>query len=339
MNNVYIVILAGGKGERLWPLSRVDFPKQFLTLNGTHSLLATTIQRACALVAKEQILVVINEKHRTLAHESIGDTIGTLITEPTGKNTAPAAVLALLHIYQHNPEAIVCFWPADHFINQEQLFFQAVRTMIAVAQEHPVISLLGVRPTYAATGYGYIEASMDTPALETSYAVKRFHEKPTAATAQLYVSLDEYWWNIGMSAARMSVWLAQFKQHATAVYEAVNAYYNHGASYDAVPSISLDYALLEHSAHCRVVPAAFGWSDVGTLQSFLQYQEQTNPYICIESDNCTFYAPQKLVALIGVKDLCIVDTPDALLIVNRDKTEQVKLVVHELNKKGAQSYV
>ena len=336
--NRYIVILAGGKGERLWPLSRQTKPKQLLPFEQNSTLLEQTIQRVKKLVPQKNIWVVTTKQHEQSIKELVGAQVGTIIAEPLPRNTAPAILYTCLCIKEQNPQATVAFLPADHVIKPEKDFSNALLTAMAYAHDHNLIALLGLKPTYAATGYGYIEYKQDHRDLHT---ISRFHEKPMLAHAKRYIKKSNMLWNIGIFCGTVATFIQEYELHAYELYKKITKFYATHHGYEDAQNISIDYALIEKSIKTVVLPVEFEWSDVGNLDVFLTAQKKVIPsqVITIDAKNNVVQVPDKLVALIGVNDLCIVQTNDALVIAKRSEVEKVKLVVQQLHKNNQEEYL
>lgn len=334
IKHAYGVVLAGGSGERLWPLSRKNKPKQFLALGSEKTLLEQSIERLYTVIERDCVWLVTSENHKNRVEDVVGQSLGNLVVEPVGRNTGPAILLTCLQLCAHDPEAIVVFVPADAFIPQSSMrdVENALRKAIEFVSVHDVIALFGVMPTHAATGYGYIEYELEN-ALSLP-RVKSFHEKPSREIAARYIQKPNMLWNIGMFAARARVIIDEFKKNAPQLYDDVMAYAAHTKKYDALASISIDYAVIEKSDNVHVLPVSFSWCDVGNLEVFLSLKKQSQIMggnaIEIDAHNNLVEVPNKLVALVGVDDLCVVETPDALLITKRSEAEKVRAVVAKL---------
>lgn len=345
---LFIVILAGGKGERLWPLSRQLRPKQFLPFQGSTSLLETTIARIAPLAPPSQRILVTTQELQNKIPQTTASEIGLILSEPEGRNTAAAIALVTLALKKLHPQAHLVFLPADHAINDEEQFRQDLTTAINSSAADNSITLLGLKPLYPATGYGYIEYHQNsddqknTP-LDQAHPVKKFHEKPSLSTATGYLQNPFMLWNLGIFCGPLAVFDQELKKHAPEVHEAMEKYLNSTASYQDVPSISFDHAVMEKSNKVTVLPARFDWSDVGNLETFLtlQHQDPTTKatVISVHSEHNIVSAPGKLVALVGVDNLCIIETDDALLITKRCDVEKVKLIVQDLQKLKKQEYL
>ncbi len=340
----YAVILAGGKGERLWPLSREKRPKQILPFVNDHSLLEDTLNRLATIVPEKDRFVVTTEQQKNIIEQHCKNNINSLLIEPASRNTAPAILLSCLLLARQDPEALVIFLPADPYIPDTQKFVQSIAHAFEYGKHHEKIVLFGVKPTFPATGYGYIEFK---EAHDQVGSIIKFHEKPSREIAEKYASMPSMLWNIGIFCGKISVFLQQFQKHVPDMYTSLQQYVRspNQALYEALPSISIDYAVMEKTKDIVVMPVDFSWSDVGNLETFLSLQQKysrndVHNRIEIKAHNNLITADsKKLVALLGVDDLCIVDTPDALLIMKRSEAENVKQIVAELKKKGLERYL
>lgn len=360
--NIRATILAGGSGSRLWPLSRQHFPKQFLTLDGDISLLQATIDRLYPLIDAKNILIVTQE---ALAK---GEAYHALqpyqnLFEPIGRNTAPAIALAAACLMAGGSDPIMVVLPADHIIKDEAGFRAHLNTAIEAAEGGKLITF-GIQPTRPDTGFGYIkikDSFMRTsePTLQPSgvYEVERFAEKPDSATAERFIKEGNYYWNSGMFVWRASVILAEIRQHLPAVHQVIQAIVaesrNAGTFQQAVdkhfaamPSISIDYGVLEKSSRVSLIPCVIGWSDVGSWQAVHEISNKDENgnalqgnVIALGCKNSLVRAEKRLVAAIGLEDICVVETADAVLVSKSDQTQRVREVVDILQKNGATEHV
>ncbi|WP_439112244.1 mannose-1-phosphate guanylyltransferase/mannose-6-phosphate isomerase [Hydrogenophaga sp.] len=347
------VILAGGSGTRLWPLSRAGFPKQFLCLDGAHSLFQQTAMRLSGLrsegLALQAPLVVGNEDHRFLVLEQLREVsteAATLLLEPMGRNTAPALALAALAATAQGQDPVLVVTPADHVITDEAAFRSAVTTAVAQAAQGQIV-ILGVTPTRPETGYGYIQVQ-GGPAQAAS-PVLRFVEKPDAATAQRYLEEGGYLWNAGMFVVKASVWLqalerfrpdmVQASQIAWAARSTDASFVRPGkAEFAAIPADSIDYAVMERcpgsGLPIQVVPLNAGWSDLGAWDAVWDALPKDalgnatqGDVLAVDSRNNLVHASSRLVGVVGVNDLVVVETPDAVLVAHRASAQGVKQIV------------
>lgn len=343
-SHVYCVILAGGVGERLWPLSRQHKPKQLLEIQENQTLLDQAINRVASLVSSKNILISTTKQHEQMIAKMFHGRIGGIIVEPGLRNTGPAILLCCLELYEKDPQAIIAFLPADPFIpiNDNLKFNRALEYAIQYVSNNDQMTLLGVRPTYPATGYGYIE--FDENAWQAPYRIKKFHEKPNYTTAQKYIQSSSMLWNIGMFCGKASVFINEYKNLDPEMYRGVANYLTGNASFDDVKSDSIDYAIMEKSQRISVLPVNFDWCDVGNVEVFLSIKKQSGALnedrvIKTESTNNLVDVPKKIVALVGVNDLCIVETDEVLLIIKRDEAEKVRDIVKQLKQKELNEYL
>ena len=343
------VILSGGSGTRLWPLSREAYPKQFLPLAGEDTMLQATWQRVAAL-ASGAPLVVANEEHRFMVAEQLrqaGCVPAAILLEPTGRNTAPAIAVAALQATAEGADPLLLVLPSDHVVADPAAFRAAVARAVPAAEAGRLVTF-GIVPTGPETGYGYIKAIAGQGAQAAVLKVDRFVEKPDAATAAQYVASGEYFWNSGMFLFRASCYLAELERHAPAMLTACRAAFA-GASRDAdfvrldkaafaaCPSDSIDYAVMEKTAEAAVLPIAVGWNDVGSWSALWEVAEQDGDgnahhgdVLALDCRNTLAWADRRLVAMIGLRDVVVVDSDDSLLVAHKDHVQDVKTVVARL---------
>jgi len=338
------VLLSGGSGTRLWPLSREAYPKQFLPLAGEHTMLQDTWRRIAPLAASAPI-VVANEEHRFLAAEQlrlVGVEHSDIVLEPVGRNTAPAIAAAALQAMAGGEDPLLLVLPSDHVVRDEAGFREAVLAAAPAAEAGALVTF-GIVPSAPETGFGYIQAGPG----EGVRPVLRFVEKPDAATAQGYLQAGGYFWNSGMFLFRASRYLAELERFRPDIVAAVRRAFDAAArdgdfirldreAFAACPSDSIDYAVMEKTADARVLPVDFGWNDVGSWSALWEVSEQDGDgnarhgdVIAVDSRNSYAYA-RRLVALVGVDDLVVVETDDAVLVAHKDRVQQVKDVVARL---------
>ncbi|MBO9739091.1 mannose-1-phosphate guanylyltransferase/mannose-6-phosphate isomerase [Xanthomonas axonopodis pv. begoniae] len=348
MSDVLPIILSGGSGTRLWPLSRESYPKQFLPLVGDKSMLQSTWLRA-APVAGHAPIVVANEEHRFMAAEQLqqlGVKPSAILLEPKGRNTAPAIAVAALEATRDGADPLLLVLPSDHVI-QNEAAFQAAVTLAAAAAEQGKLVTFGIKPTAPETGYGYIKAGAGTGAS----AVERFVEKPDLATAQSYLASGEYYWNSGMFLFRASRYLEELRKFHPAIADACQKAWENGKrdadftrldkdAFAASPSDSIDYAVMEKTADAVVVPLDAGWNDVGSWSSLLDVSNQDaqgnahhGDVIQLDCQNTYAYG-SRLIAMVGLEDVVVVETPDAVLVGHRDRIQEVKDVVSQIKTAG-----
>jgi mannose-1-phosphate guanylyltransferase/mannose-6-phosphate isomerase len=353
MNQVYAVILAGGSGSRLWPLSRQHLPKQFIALNGEGSLLQTTIDRLAPTISSSNVLIVTQEAHAK------GEAYHALLPyrslyEPVGRNTAPAIALAAAWLLAQGGDPVMVVLPADHIIKEEAAFRTNLEVAIRAAESGKLVTF-GIQPTRPDTGFGYIKAHAGTE--DGIRDVERFTEKPDHATAEHFLQEGNYFWNSGMFVWRASVILAEMQRHLPEVHRIAQTILTaSGAGQDfqqavneqflAMPSISIDYGVLEKSDRVVLIPCDIGWNDVGSwhaVHEISNKDENGNALqgnvIALGCRNSLIRAEKRLVAAIGIEDLCVVETADAVLVTRSDQSQEVRKVVDALHEKGATEHI
>ncbi|MCH8502322.1 MAG: mannose-1-phosphate guanylyltransferase/mannose-6-phosphate isomerase [Aliidiomarina sp.] len=348
------VIMAGGSGSRLWPLSRAAYPKQFLKLNGGGTMLQETVTRLQGMEV-DAPMVICNEEHRFLAAEQlrqIKQLNNNIILEPAGRNTAPAIALAALCATRQGNDPLLLVLAADHVIKNQQAFQVAVRQAMSHAQSGKLVTF-GIVPTGPETGYGYIERGASE---SEAFQVARFVEKPDLATAEEYVNSGDFYWNSGMFMFRASRYLEELKAHRPDIYAACEkAIGDTSADLDfvrvdkdafmACPEDSIDYAVMEKTKEAVVVPLDAGWSDVGSWSSLWDVSDkdtQGNVHhgdvMAHNSHNNYVFAETGLVATVGVDDVVVVQTKDAVLVTKKDQVQDVKRIVEELKAADRSEY-
>ncbi|MES2675585.1 MAG: mannose-1-phosphate guanylyltransferase/mannose-6-phosphate isomerase [Pseudomonadota bacterium] len=344
------VILAGGSGTRLWPLSRQHYPKQLLKLFGDSTMLQQTVLRLAGLPDLASPIVVCNVEHRFMVAEQlneIGIKDAVIILEPIARNTAPALALAALQAdaMKSNPTLLVL--SADHMIRDVEAFHHAVKIAIKAAEKGRLVTF-GVQPTHPETGYGYIKTQQSATDTEGSYRVEQFVEKPNMETAEQYLAAGCYYWNSGMFVFKTDVFLEELKRHSPEVVAAAEQSKSwavrdldfirvHKDSFATAPNISIDYALMEKSANVVCVPLDAGWSDVGDWKSFANISDKDNSgnsfigdSIDVGSSNTLVFSRDKLVATLGVENLMIINTPDAILIADKSQAQHIKAIISQI---------
>ncbi|AMQ94169.1 mannose-1-phosphate guanyltransferase [Aggregatibacter actinomycetemcomitans] len=350
------VIMAGGSGSRLWPLSRSMFPKQFLALDKKNNLtmLQATIDRINQMSTSEPIIIT-NEQHRFIVAEQLREygVKSRIILEPVGKNTAPAIALAAFEAIKHGEDPILLVLAADHVVLNKEAFQTSVRNALVQAQTGYLVTF-GIVPTAPETGYGYIQRGEKIT--EEAYKVERFVEKPNFETAEKYVASGNCYWNSGCFMFKASCYLHELRKFALEIYEACEkATSNRLKNNDFIrvdvdeflkcPDDSVDYAVIEKTDKAIVVPMDAGWSDVGSWSALWEVSdkdENQNSYhgdvIMKNTSGCYIYAPNKLVAAVGLENIVIVDTKDAVLVADRSKVQEVKQIVEQLKKEDRREY-
>ncbi len=355
------VIMAGGTGTRFWPLSRQRRPKQFLPIISQKTMIEETVSRLSPLLDPARIYTIADHTQTEILRGFIPDAPDeNLLIEPEARNTAPCLMLATAALYLENPEAVLAVLPADHSIRDAELFRERLQSGAEAAAAEDRLITFGIPPTFPATGYGYIRFSQESPREfgegSSFYPVREFKEKPDVATARTFCDAGNYFWNSGMFLWQARVFARQIQRFAPGLHdhwEAMLAAVDSGDRamiadvYKQLPSTSIDYALMEQSQDVLMGEGDFGWSDVGAWSALSEFWPQDDDGnairgqgLALDSRNClTYSASGKLTALIGVDNLIIVETEDALLVCRRDQDQRVKDIVAELRKTGKDEYL
>ena len=345
------VILAGGSGTRLWPLSRTKFPKQFLNLVNKNSLIQNTALRVSKNNGKD-IFVITNKNSQKIIYKQLKKVLSNfkknnLILEPIGKNTAPAIAFGSLFF---KPDDIIVILSADHYIKDEKKFNKILDKAEKIAEENYIVTL-GIIPDSPKTSYGYIEKSND--AIYDGFKVKKYIEKPEESRAKKYLKKGNYFWNAGIFIFKISIFLNELKKHSTDIYNTLEKlkYKKEKKKkitindYKDFKNISVDYAIMEKSNLLVVIPSDFGWSDIGGFKSLYEILDkdkknnvikiEDNNFININSKNIMVIGENRKIVAIDLENISIIDTPDALLVTNNKSTEKIKEVVEYLKKKNS----
>ncbi|NTU44222.1 MAG: mannose-1-phosphate guanylyltransferase/mannose-6-phosphate isomerase [Chlorobiaceae bacterium] len=347
------VILSGGSGTRLWPLSRALYPKQLLSLVGERTMLQDTVLRLASADDLGPVYCVCNESHRFLVAEQLHEInaeIGEIILEPAGRNTAPAAAVSAMLIARKHPGALMLILPADHVILNAQAFASAVSAGRDAADKGELVTF-GIVPASAETGYGYIRALMKGEEQQQVYPVLEFVEKPDKATAERYVASGDYFWNSGIFLFKSDSYLLELERHAPAITAACREALGEAVkdldflrldrdAFQASPSDSIDYAVMENTRRAALVPLDAGWNDVGAWSALWDVHERDEAGNVKKGDvllhdvhNSYIHATSRLVTAVGLEDHIIVETSDAVLVATKDRVQDVKLLVDQLNRK------
>lgn len=352
------VIMAGGSGTRLWPLSRAGFPKQFLALSGETTLFQQAVERLMALEADDisvaQPVIVGNAEHRFMVREQLLeiDVDPLIMLEPSARNTAPAMTLAALQASVGHADPVLVVSPSDQTIGDAEAFTEALQSAVRTAATGAFV-ILGVTPDRPETGYGYIRSDASAAGVAR---VAQFVEKPDAATAARYLAEGHYTWNSGMFVVKASVWLAALETFRPDILEATRAAWDvrkenerfirpSRAEFDLVPSESVDYAVLERcpgsAFDIRMVPLNAGWNDLGAWDAVWMAADRDargnasqGDVMIIDSDNTLIHATSRLVGAVGLQDVIVVETPDAVLVTDRSRSQDVKKIVAKLGERG-----
>jgi len=361
--HVQPVIMAGGSGTRLWPLSRALYPKQFLVLQGNRSLFQQAAQRLADIAASDITIaapcVVGNEEHRFLVLDQLRELAvppATVLLEPMGRNTAPAMTLAALHAMEGDHDPVLVVTPADQTVTDEAAFTAALQSAVRVAAGGAIV-ILGITPDRPDTGFGYIRSAAGSSGQE-AMKVAQFVEKPDLATAQGYLADGGYYWNSGMFVVRASVWLAALERFRPDIASATRtawraksidaSFIRPGkAEFGAIPSESVDYAVMEKCPadaarfDIRMVPLSAGWSDLGAWEAVWQVSAKdaqgnasVGDALVRDSRNTLVHATSRLVGVVGLQDVVVVETPDAVLVADRSRSQEVKQIVGQLQASG-----
>lgn len=355
MSHLYAIILAGGTGTRLWPRSRTEHPKQFLDLVSERTMLQETYDRITPLVPNANVFVItgwryVDDVHAQLPYVPKSQIIG----EPEGRGTAPPVALAAMLLRERDPEAVTLILPADHVIPNADLLRKAFASAAHVANDGYLVTL-GITPTFAETGYGYIEAG---DALPNGYGmpvlrVRRFLEKPNLETAQEFLQRGNYFWNSGIFIWRSDKILEEFSRHVPQTYSRMETIVARGVNDIAFSDLwrgldneTIDYAIMEKAANVAMIPLDAGWNDVGSwtaLFELIKRDADNNAvhgnHIGINTQSSMIYGSKRLVATIGLEKMIVIDTDDALLICPLDRAQDVKKIVDELKKRKASQYL
>ncbi|VXD02436.1 mannose-1-phosphate guanyltransferase [Pseudomonas sp. 8Z] len=347
------IILSGGSGSRLWPLSRKLYPKQFLALTGDKTLFQQTLQRLSIEGIQPPVLVA-NQEHRFIVQEQleqIGQQAQLLLLEPFGRNTAPAVAMAALQLIAEGRDELMLVLPADHVLDDQQAFRKAL-ALATVAAEKGEMVLFGVPANRPETGYGYIRGAADGNLPEGVARVASFVEKPDAQRASEYVQSGDYFWNSGMFLFRASRFLEELKQHDVDIYDTCLLALERSqrkdgeiaidqATFACCPDNSIDYAVMEKTSRACVVPLAAGWNDVGSWSSIWEVHDKdasgnvvSGDVLLEDSRNCLIHGNGKLVSVLGLDDIVVVDTKDATMIAHKDRVQDVKKLVNKLDEQG-----
>ncbi len=357
---IFPVVMAGGSGTRFWPLSRKSWPKQFLALAGSRPLLAETVARLAPLARPEDTLVVLGPAHEKAARKLLPELPRrNVIVEPCARNTAPCVGLAALHVRRRDPEGVLLMLPADHHVARPARLRAALASAARLAAAGR-IATIGVRPSRPETGYGYLEVGAPLAAAgrrgDGAFEVKRFVEKPDLATAERYLAGGGYLWNSGIFAFRADVILEEIARRMPELAKLLDGI---GAAlgtrreaaavarlFPRAPSISIDYGVMERSDRIAVVPADFGWSDVGSFAALPEVRAgdrsgnvTEGEALVLGRNNVVLARGGRTVAVVGADDLVVVDAGDAVLVCPRSKAQDVRQAVEELKRRGREDLI
>lgn len=357
---VAAVVMAGGKGERFWPKSRVKFPKQLLNLTGKDTMIQQAIKRLEALINDDNIYIITNEDYAQLISQQVENIKPrNILIEPMGKNTAACIGLAAVHIGMKDPEAVMVIIPSDHLIKDCEEFKKTLELSIQLANKADNIITIGIKPTYPETGYGYIKIGKenDNAWKKDVFRVDRFVEKPDKKTAEGYIESNDYLWNSGMFVLKVSTLYKNMKKFMPDLYTALeNIRESIGTDeednilnkeYSKLESISIDYGIMEKTKSIYVIPASFGWDDVGTWTSLERIHKPDGDgnilegnILSVESKKCIIQGMNdKLIAVMGIEDVIVVDTGDVTLVCSKQKAQNMKDLLKEIKNRNMENYL
>lgn len=356
---IYSVILAGGGGTRFWPLSRQDMPKQLLNISGNDIMINETVSRGGDLIKPNNTFIVTGQSQAEVLNRILLADVprDNILIEPVGRNTAPCIAYAAMVLEKKYGDTVMAVLPSDHYFSDEKGFRRTLAGACDIAKNSDKLVTIGIKPTFPSSGYGYIKyvaTSLDV--IDGAFGVEEFVEKPSFNKAKSYLESGNYLWNSGMFIWKVSVILDNFKRYLPRVYKSMRELYDYIGTdseqevlakvYPSIQSISIDYGILERSDDVLVVPGDFGWNDVGSWDALGAIFPTDNDgnivkakHLGINTRNSIIYSSDRLVATIGVDNLIIADTADALLICPKDKAQEVKNMVELLKEKGMKEYI
>lgn len=351
------LIMAGGRGERFWPRSRKNFPKQFLSLtNDGRTMLQLTVDRILPLTAIEDIFIVTNRDYKSLVKEQLpGIPDENILCEPAGRNTAPCIGLGAVHIERRYGDALMMVLPSDHLIKYNSMFLTVLSEACRLAEENTNLITIGITPSYPETGYGYIKFKPEERKGQ-AFSVERFVEKPDLAVAKEYLETEEYLWNSGMFVWKVSSILKDMElfmkdtwQGLLRIRDAIGTEAQElvlEREFQAFSSVSIDYGVMEKAENIYTVPGTFGWDDVGSWLAIERIQRTNEAgnvvngnVITINSRNCIIEGTRKLIAAVGLEDLIVVDSDDAMLICEKSSSGDIKKVLENLKICNREEYI
>ena len=351
------VILSGGSGSRLWPLSRAAYPKQLLSLTGPDTLIQQTAKRASSLPGTASPLIVCNHEHRFLVAEQLheaGLPPLDILLEPVGRNTAPAIAAAAFRCMEEDPESIMLVLPADHLLGDFEKFQAAVKKAVAAASRKKLVTF-GIKPAFPETGYGYIKKGRGIS--EDLYEIENFVEKPGKSDAEKYLSTGDYLWNSGMFMFRPDIYLAELERLQPEMYKNCRKAYERASrdldflrldanAFQECPSDSIDYAIMEKTSRGVVVGLDSPWNDIGSWDSLWNVSSRDSSDNVLQGDviaedvsGSLLFAGKRLLAALGIKNLIVVETPDAVLVADRKRSQDIKRIVNYLKEKGREEFL
>ncbi|ATD56023.1 mannose-1-phosphate guanylyltransferase [Clostridium chauvoei] len=346
---IYGLILAGGKGTRLYPLSRANKPKQFLKVINNKSFLENTVERIIPLIKKENIYVVTNQDYQDKIRLELTDIDNeNIFTEPQNKETATCIGLSAVKLLKKDGDAVMVVLPSDHHIDGQKDYIETLSQAVDIANRRRGIVTLGIEPNRPETGYGYIEMGQRIQGERPSYKVARFTEKPNAEVAKDFLLKGTYLWNSGMFVFRADVILREIEKYLPELYRSLMQIYKHlgeedeeqviREQYDLIDGISIDFGVMQKTRKAYVIKSDFLWDDIGSFSALSRYNDifrndtSSNNIYLQECENCSVFAEKNLVIGLGVKDLVIVDAGDVILIMDKNKDQEIKHLLNDLSK-------
>lgn len=349
---IYGLVLAGGKGSRLYPLSRVERPKQFLKIINEKSFLANTVDRISPLIMKENIYVVTNKDYEEQIKKELSEVRETnIITEPMNKETATCIGLSAVRLLKEDNDAVMVVLPSDHHIENEKAYIETLSQAVEMANRRRCIVTLGIYPTRPETGYGYIEMGDRVSGNRATYKVARFTEKPNIEVAKDFIYNGSYLWNSGIFVFRADVILREINKYLPEMYKSLMEIYKHigeeneeeiiKSEYEKINGISIDFGVMQKTRKAFVIKCDFEWDDIGSfsaLSRFLdnkKYNNSVSDNVYLEEcENCSVFGDKNLIIGLGIKDLVIVDAGDVILVMDRNKDQEIKQLLNNLEKQG-----
>jgi len=356
---VHGVIMAGGSGTRFWPMSRKKRPKQLLPITGPRSMIQQTFRRLTGSIPPERIHVITNAEQVDGVISHLPQVPAeNIVAEPCSRNTAACIGLAAVRIARHDPDGIMVVVPADSHIDSTDAFLEVLKAACTAAESADTMVIIGIPPTFPATGYGYIRRGrqvFDSSGVKL-FEVQEFKEKPDELTAAEFLRTGEYYWNSGSFIWKVSTIMAAFEEFMPELHDALLRIADSlgspreaevvAAEYERMPNTSIDYGVMEFARNVKVVEATYGWDDVGSWQSIENVRERDaqgnvvdGNHIVLDTANCTIMGDDHLIAAVGVEDLVIIHTPDATLVCRKDRAQDVRKVVDQLHEKGLHEYL
>ncbi|MBU5488117.1 mannose-1-phosphate guanylyltransferase [Clostridium sp. MSJ-8] len=346
---IYGLILAGGKGSRLYPLSRAKEPKQFLKIINGKSFLVNTLNRVMSLIDKQNLYIVTNKDYEERVFEEIKDiNKENVFVEPSNKETATCIGLSAVKLLKQDKEAVMIVLPSDHYIEEEKKYIEALKQAVELANRKRGIITIGIDPTRAETGYGYIQMGERTIGDIATYKVERFTEKPNEEVAKEFLLKGNYLWNSGIFVFRADVILREMEKYLPKIYKALmEIYAGIGTEneediiknqYNKIEGISIDFGIMQRTRKAYVIKGEFIWDDIGSFKSlsrFLNRQDKNNlsKNVYLEGcENCSVFGKENLIIGLGIKDIVIVDAGDVILVMDKDKDQEIKNLLNNINR-------